>query len=723
MWGEPLKRVLMLNVYLFCLFSLVATLSAYSSDSQKSVICNESSRDQLYPQLVADNAGGAITAWQDYRNGDGDIYVQKTGATGIPQWTPNGVAVCVASRDQWMPQMTEDGSGGTFIAWQDNRSGNDDIYCQRVGSSGSVAWTSGGIIICGEANNQYEPRIIGDGNAGAIIVWIDYRSGTNADVYCQRINSDGVPQWGSEGVVVCNSAEAQLSARITGDGSNGAVIAWQDFRNGSANPDIYCQRINSAGAAQWTASGVAVCNAGDKQENPQIVSDGSGGAVIVWQDNRLGNYDIYCQRMDSAGNAQWVANGLVICNAVNNQYLPQAARDAGGGFVFAWEDKKENNDDIYCQKTDSSGAVAWTVNGVAVCDETGHQNGVQIVADDSGGIVVVWEDYRRGNADIYCQKINSSGTAVWVTNGTAVCDAANSQYEPAVAKDASGAMVVVWQDYRNGNNYDIYGQKLSVAGDTQWKITDKLDSNTVVILPGQDVEIYTEDGNKIVIDVTDKTFDNPVVIDVSVVDGDHSKRGKVDNADNASKDDLKKYEGNSGYEFIAYAEDGITLLKEGDFKDTFTIRIYYRNVPPEVEPKLKIFRLDETAERWVVEPQSKVNTRENYVSLELSHLTIFRVMGFADTDVINVVAFPNPWKAGTAFENAVKFTNVTSQCSLVIYDIAGNPVYEGEYENTGGGIRWNLKNSSGADVFTGYYIYLIKTKDGKKATGKILVIR
>jgi hypothetical protein len=35
--------------------------------------------------------------------------------------------------------------------------------------------------------------------------------------------------------------------------------------------------------------------------SPTIVSDGSSGAIITWQDKRSGNYDIYAQRVFSDG--------------------------------------------------------------------------------------------------------------------------------------------------------------------------------------------------------------------------------------------------------------------------------------------------------------------------------------------------------------------------------------------------------------------------------------
>ena len=57
-------------------------------------------------------------------------------------------------------------------------------------------------------------------------------------------------------------------------------------------------------------NGVAICTALNDQDNPVIVSDGAGGAIITWDDYRsttgdtsLGS-DIYAQWVNSSGIAK-----------------------------------------------------------------------------------------------------------------------------------------------------------------------------------------------------------------------------------------------------------------------------------------------------------------------------------------------------------------------------------------------------------------------------------
>lgn len=77
---------------------------------------------------------------------------------------------------------------------------------------------------------------------------------------------------------------------------------WQDHRN-VTHSDIYAQRISGEGQALWTADGTAISTAANNQQFPQLISDDTGGATIVWQDGRSGTDKIFAQRVDGGGAA------------------------------------------------------------------------------------------------------------------------------------------------------------------------------------------------------------------------------------------------------------------------------------------------------------------------------------------------------------------------------------------------------------------------------------
>ena len=347
------------------------------------------------------------------------------------QWAQDGVPVCKASGAQTNPRLLSDGAGGAFVVWEDSRAGADiNIYAQRINSLGVNQWANGGVLVCGAANVQRQPVLGPNGLGGVLIAWTDER-GVNADVYAQRLSASGVAQWAADGVAMCTAAGIQQDPAVVTDAQGGAMVVWRDER---AGVDVYGQRVNELGVVQWVANGVAISTAAGSQENPLAVTDGAGGLIATWADTRGGAYDVYAQRLNSAGVAQWVANGVALCAATGDQKQPRICSDGAGGAVV--------------------GTPQWTANGVAVCSAVDQQTAPSIATDPMGGALVAWSDARLGgsSADIFVQHLQPNGTSLWTANGVRVCDAAGVQDQPAVVPDGSGGASLAWRDSTTGNS-------------------------------------------------------------------------------------------------------------------------------------------------------------------------------------------------------------------------------------------------------------------------------
>jgi len=424
---------------------------------------------QIIPAIVTDGSGGSIVAWQDFRNGNWDIYAQRVNA-GVMLWTLNGVAICTAADSQQQPQVVGDGSGGAIIAWYDYRNGGDyDIYAQRVNSSGAVQWTEDGVPVCTAAFDQFNIAMIGDGFGGAILTWEDNRANVVdcPDIYAERVDGTGAPLWTANGVSVCNEASAQHGPRLVSDGLGGAFITWYDQRAGDY--DIYTQRVASGGAVQWTTNGVATCTMATDQLKPDICSDGAAGVIITWYDYRsTTDYDIYAQRQGPSGAIVWAVDGVVMNNNEGyDQINPRIVSDDSGGAIIAWQDYITGiTSDVYAQRVAAAGAVQWTATGVIICTAAGDQRNPQIVTDGNSGAFITWADYRNidtTNSDVYAQRIAANAAINWPATGYLICDADSSQSHLAMASDGNLGAIVAWQDYRNGN-WDIYAQGYNISG-------------------------------------------------------------------------------------------------------------------------------------------------------------------------------------------------------------------------------------------------------------------
>lgn len=383
-------------------------------------------RNQSVPVIARDGSGGAIIAWNDQRDVSlvSDIFAQRIDAFGVAQWTKNGIPICNTPESQAGPVILSNGSGGAIIAWNDSRGmPNTNIFMQKIDSSGVTQWLTNGVALTDTTveGGENHLTLVSDGAGGAIITYEDTRVNySDPDIYVQKINASGVVQWTTNGVLI-SDAYSSVSPKSTSDGAGGAIITWMDLRNGSAY-HIYAQRIDANGNVQWPANGAAICTIQYGGNLPAITSDDEGGAIIAWEDIREGalNFDIYAQKINASGIVQWTENGVAICQANNNQVQLTIIGDDSGGAIITWGDKRAGGSfgDIYAQKINASGLVQWANDGVAISTAVKDQNAPALVSDGSGGAIITWGDKRNDFStayDIYAQQVSSGGALGIVT--------------------------------------------------------------------------------------------------------------------------------------------------------------------------------------------------------------------------------------------------------------------------------------------------------------------
>jgi len=78
--------------------------------------------------------------------------------------------------------------------------------------------------------------------------------------------------------------------------------------------------------------------------------------------------------------------------------------------------------------------------------------------------LVAWREgcIADGEADIFCARVSADGKALDPA-GILVAGAKDRQEWPAVASDGKG-FLVVWEDFRNGKDWDVYAARVSVDG-------------------------------------------------------------------------------------------------------------------------------------------------------------------------------------------------------------------------------------------------------------------
>jgi subtilisin-like proprotein convertase family protein len=245
------------------------------------------------PKIIADSAAGFIVAWLDTSGGDNKFYAQRVASNGTLQWGAGGILVG-SNNDSNFFDIAEDGSGGVVIQY-----GNK---MQRLNLFGVAQWGAGATVFssfAGDSANYSEFSFISDGSGNYFTSVKRFVSGSDYDGYVQRIDSTGATLWGTDGAKIKTTASTISTLQMVKDGSGGVITVWQ-----GVGGIILTQRNDSSGTRQWGAEGLNVYSSG--RNIGFIASDEAGGALY------LNSPTASVQRINSAGVKQFGADGKEI---------------------------------------------------------------------------------------------------------------------------------------------------------------------------------------------------------------------------------------------------------------------------------------------------------------------------------------------------------------------------------------------------------------------------
>ena len=453
-----------LSVLLTCTYSVFGQVRLW--DTTGVAVCTADGW-QRAPRLTPDGSGGAIIAWEDLRSGSQTaIYAARILPTGILPWRSNGVEVSPPGSGTRRAGLLEDGDGGAFLAWWSTSNGHSDIFAQRIDKNGALRWINGPLRVCGAPGDQQWAEMIADGEGGVIIAWHDGRGNDN-DIYAQRITADGTVLWTENGVAVSTATGDQSYPQLASNRNGGAFIAWMDRRT---EDDIYMQHVLSDGTLHIPED-VAVCVEPNRQVAPKVGQFGDDKVVVFWQDYRLGTTTsaLYLQIFDDDGQKTYVED-YQVTQSDKSQSGMMLTSDGQRGSLAVWADfrKAESDGDIYMRRINADGSIIGDF-GNAMCDATGTQERPQMINDGFGGAFAVWQDKRNTfDYDLYMNRISAQGTTNYTDwnrhSGMLLHKADNNQLSPQVVSSTVGTAIIVWYDGRvlDGQAY-IYAQRVAWA--------------------------------------------------------------------------------------------------------------------------------------------------------------------------------------------------------------------------------------------------------------------
>ncbi len=297
---------------------------------------------------------------------------------------------------------------------------------------------------------------------------------------------------------MCPAAGRQTNVVVASDDAGGTYLVWLDDRRGSIG--VFAQHLTPTGtiAAGWPALGLPVRDViGSSASDPEIVPDGSGGAIIAWRDLRQPPGSIYAQQVSAAGNIQWAANGIPATgSAAGGSCFGLATDDAGGAFL-CWSDLRAPHSHVYVQHLTTAGQTSWPAGGVSTnIVSSADQQCPRCIPDGAGGMIVAWSDWRFDYYDVaregtvqrattLMQRVDSLGTSQWADSGAVIAPGATM----GLASDhAGGAIVGIDGFYNGGTFFRTQVFRIRPTGQPRWSMVISADlvSTRVAALLGDD---------------------------------------------------------------------------------------------------------------------------------------------------------------------------------------------------------------------------------------------
>jgi parallel beta-helix repeat protein len=351
---------------------------------------------------------------------------------------------------QWDVAIAGNASGDAVIAWRDNRNERNDIYAQRLVTTGTLG-NNFRVNDNAEWGDQIHPDVLVNDDGSFIIVWADGYPVANGghQIAGQRYDSSGIAVGGN--FTVTEDLNCYVYPSVAGPGDGSLVLAWVNNGNG----DIWGQRYDTAGIPLGDTFQINDSPDTDAwRRHAEVAAAADGSFLVVWQDPRNGVLDIYGQWYDAVGNTIGTNFKINDDAGTAEQVTPDVDVDGSGNYVVTWRDRRDGNEDIYAQRYDVDRNPVGGNFRINDDNTIARQHAPRVSASDLGDFIVTWWDRRSIEPDIYAQYFDGDGNPVG-SNFKIDDSPGHQEYCPDVAMGGSEEAWFAW--YGNEDDYlDIY---------------------------------------------------------------------------------------------------------------------------------------------------------------------------------------------------------------------------------------------------------------------------
>ncbi len=360
-----------------------------------------------YLSIAADGEGGAYVSWDEALVKFRPVRLQRvTGAGAIASgWPEGGLAVTADSDGYGWHTPASDGAGGAYIHWiRGEGPGVRSVRLTRITGAGERApgWPDEGVKV----GTGYLGMLTPDGTGGVFVGRVDWSNG--ARVWVQRMRADGAvhEDWTAEGAEVSEDVPSQVNLfDLFPDDVGGVFVHWSRYAVCPGGGPCFIPlgravRLDGSGerAAGWPDGGLELGDPGP------VAEDGAGGLISAWTSTtarvmRLGG--------DAVREPGWTSEGNLACTEPGAHSKPAVVSDGGGGAFVMWSDRRTGTPALYQSRLTSIGTLAagWPATGSLAAPAAVDPSELLLVPTGSGSAIGVWVDSRNLLRNIYAEAV------------------------------------------------------------------------------------------------------------------------------------------------------------------------------------------------------------------------------------------------------------------------------------------------------------------------------
>ncbi len=415
--------------------------------------------------VLSGNSEGFWLLWEAYQGKNWTLMAQRWSSEGQPLMPPQVLPVgpgrgkandgALINATIHSAYFIDDGYGGFFGVYEssDLQSAGKDLYLVRYNRHAQKLYE---VPLCIEPGDQEAPKLYKRGTE-LLIVWEDSRR-QDWDLYYQRVEiGTGRRLLAPEGAPLITLPGPQRRPHLLLDYfQNEAIIVWEDMRH--LQSDVYYQRISADGKPLWEFGG-----------RPLVTNPHAQHHLLAYPQDFQSFWVAYLEDLPLQGTHPYL---LHVRNESPHQSIPlYGSHEAfatlsrlktqpwGESLVLTWQDTRNNakKPQIYLQRLSPTEEPLWSTDGLPASLQLYAEERVADLITVGDTLWLLWQAYESDvEVDLFAQGFTPMGQKLF-QRPVPVCIADRVQTEARWFLQ-KGALYATWTDNRSmeETGFDLY---------------------------------------------------------------------------------------------------------------------------------------------------------------------------------------------------------------------------------------------------------------------------